>query len=80
PVIPVAVNCATAPLPTGRRVAGFGAAVGRFLDSVDQRVLLIGTGGLSHSPPSLEVDAYKLSDDERARIIADGMADARNKI
>ncbi|WP_199177983.1 3-carboxyethylcatechol 2,3-dioxygenase [Mycobacterium hubeiense] len=80
PVIPIAVNCATAPLPTGRRVAGFGAAVARFLDSVDQRVLLIGTGGLSHSPPSLEVDSYQLSDDERARIIAAGMADARNKI
>jgi 2,3-dihydroxyphenylpropionate 1,2-dioxygenase len=80
PVIPVAVNCATAPLPTGRRVAEFGAAVGQFLDEVDQRVLLIGTGGLSHSPPSLEVDAYELSDDERARIIAEGMADARTKI
>ena len=80
PVIPVPVNCATAPLPSGRRVAEFGASVGRFLDALDQRVLLIGTGGLSHSPPSLEVDTYDLSDDERARIIAEGMADARTKI
>nr|MDT0525159.1 3-carboxyethylcatechol 2,3-dioxygenase [Streptomyces sp. DSM 41633] len=80
PVIPVAVNCATAPLPTARRVADFAAEVGRFLDGLDQRVLLIGTGGLSHSPPSLEVDTYDLSDEDRARIIAEGMADARNKI
>ncbi len=80
PVIPVAVNCATAPLPTGRRVADFGAEVGRFLDGIDERVLVIGTGGLSHSPPSLEVDTYDLSDEDRARIIAEGMADARNKI
>jgi 2,3-dihydroxyphenylpropionate 1,2-dioxygenase len=80
PVIPVPVNCATAPLPTGRRVAEFGAAIGRFLDGVDRRVLVIGTGGLSHSPPSLEVDTYDLSDQERARLIADGMADARTKI
>jgi 2,3-dihydroxyphenylpropionate 1,2-dioxygenase len=80
PVIPVPVNCATAPLPTGRRVADFGTAVGRFLDGVDQRVLLIGTGGLSHSPPSLEVDTYDLSDEERARLIADGMAEARTRI
>lgn len=80
PVIPIAVNCATAPLPTAGRVADFAAEVGRFLDGVDQRVLLIGTGGLSHSPPSLEIDTYDLSDEERARIIADGMADARNKI
>ncbi len=80
PVIPVPVNCATAPLPTGRRVADFGAEVGRFLDGIDERVLVIGTGGLSHSPPSLEVDAYDLSDGDRARIIAEGMAEARNKI
>jgi 2,3-dihydroxyphenylpropionate 1,2-dioxygenase len=80
PVIPVPVNCATAPLPTGRRVAEFGTAIGQFLDTLDQRVLLIGTGGLSHSPPSLEVDTYDLSDADRARIIAEGMAEARMKI
>jgi 2,3-dihydroxyphenylpropionate 1,2-dioxygenase len=80
PVIPIPVNCATAPLPTGRRVATFGTEVGRFLDGIDGRVLVIGTGGLSHSPPSLEVDTYDLSDEARARIIADGMAQARNKI
>lgn len=80
PVIPVPVNCATAPLPGGRRVADFGAEVGRFLDSIDQRVLVIGTGGLSHSPPSLEVDTYDLSDQDRARIISEGMAEARTKI
>jgi 2,3-dihydroxyphenylpropionate 1,2-dioxygenase len=79
-VIPVPVNCATAPLPSGRRVAEFGAEVGRFLDGLDERALVIGTGGLSHSPPSLEVDTYDFGDDERARIIAEGMADARNKI
>jgi 2,3-dihydroxyphenylpropionate 1,2-dioxygenase len=80
PVIPLPVNCATAPLPTGRRVAELGAEVGRFLDDAGGRVLVIGTGGLSHSPPSLEVDAYDLSDEDRARIIAEGMAEARNKI
>lgn len=80
PVIPVPINCATAPLPTGRRVAEFGAAVGNYLDTLDGRVLLIGTGGLSHSPPSLEVDTYDLGDAERAQLIRDGMAEARNKI
>jgi len=80
PVIPIAVNCATAPLPTARRVADFAAEVGRFLDGIDERVLLIGTGGLSHSPPSLEVDTYDISDEDRARIIAEGMADARTRI
>lgn len=80
PVIPVPINCATAPLPTGRRVAEFGNAIGNFLDGCGQRTLVIGTGGLSHSPPSLEVDTYDLSDEERARIIASGTAEARTKI
>jgi 2,3-dihydroxyphenylpropionate 1,2-dioxygenase len=80
PVIPIAVNCATAPLPTARRVAAFATEVGNFLDDLDKRILLIGTGGLSHSPPSLEVDTYNLSDQDRALIIAEGMAEARNKI
>ncbi|CAN5814286.1 3-carboxyethylcatechol 2,3-dioxygenase [soil metagenome] len=80
PVIPVPVNCATAPLPSGRRVAEFGAAVSSYLDTIDQRVLLIGTGGLSHSPPSLEVDTHDLSDAARARLITDGLAEARTKI
>ncbi|BBZ77115.1 2,3-dihydroxyphenylpropionate/2,3-dihydroxicinnam ic acid 1,2-dioxygenase [Mycolicibacterium anyangense] len=80
PVIPIAVNCATAPLPTAARVAQFGSAVGGYLDTLDERVLVIGTGGLSHSPPSLEVDAYEISDDVRARLISEGMAEARTKI
>ena len=52
----------------------------RFLAQRDDRVLIIGTGGLSHSPPSLEVDTYDISDEERARIIAEGMPAAREKI
>lgn len=80
PVIPVAINCATAPLPRADRVLALGDAVGRFLDEADDRVLVIGTGGLSHSPPSLEVDTYDISDEDRARIIAEGAAGARKKI
>lgn len=80
PVIPVAINCATAPLPRAERVLALGDAVGRYLDSKSDRVLVIGTGGLSHAPPSLEVDTYDISDAERARIIAEGSEAARKKI
>ncbi|MDV7352791.1 3-carboxyethylcatechol 2,3-dioxygenase [Rhodococcus oxybenzonivorans] len=80
PVIPVPVNCATAPLPTAARALALGDAVRRYLDEKGDRVLIIGTGGLSHSPPSLEVDTYDISDEERARIIAEGAAAARKKI
>ena len=80
PVIPVAINCATPPLPRAERVVALGEAVGRFLDTQDERVLVIGTGGLSHSPPSLEADAYDLTDEERARLIEEGRATASQKI
>lgn len=80
PVIPVPINCATAPLPSARRVLALGEAVGKFLDTLDARVLVIGTGGLSHSPPSLELDAYDISDEERRRVIKEGAAAARKKI
>ncbi|BBZ70496.1 3-carboxyethylcatechol 2,3-dioxygenase [Mycobacterium paraseoulense] len=80
PVIPIAINCATAPLPTAARVLDFGAAVAEFLDQQQLRALVIGTGGLSHSPPSLDVDAYQLTDDERRRLITEGMPAAREKI
>ncbi|WP_019546629.1 3-carboxyethylcatechol 2,3-dioxygenase [Streptomyces sulphureus] len=80
PVIPVAVNCATPPLPTARRVLDVGRAVGAFLDGREERVLVIGTGGLSHSPPSMESDAFALSDEERAKRIEEGREAARKKI
>lgn len=80
PVIPLPVNCATPPLPPAERALAFGRAAGSFLDGLTERVLVIGTGGLSHSPPSLEVDTFELADEERARLIADGAEAARKKI
>ncbi|HEV7871242.1 MAG TPA: 3-carboxyethylcatechol 2,3-dioxygenase [Modestobacter sp.] len=80
PVLPVSVNCAMPPLPTADRVLALGSAVGRFLDGRDDRVLVIGTGGLSHSPPSLEIDDYYISDEDRAALIAAGSEAARSLI
>ncbi|AFM18421.1 hypothetical protein Mycch_3688 [Mycolicibacterium chubuense NBB4] len=51
PVIPVFVNSVATPLGPIRRVRALGAAVGRYLASLGQRVLIIGSGGLSHDPP-----------------------------
>lgn len=52
PVIPVFVNAAAPPLgPIGRSRA-LGAAVGTWLATLDKRVLVIGSGGLSHDPPA----------------------------
>ncbi len=50
-VIPVFVNCAAPPLPTLARARALGAAVGAWAEAAPERVLVIGSGGLSHDPP-----------------------------
>ncbi|MGE0798854.1 MAG: 3-carboxyethylcatechol 2,3-dioxygenase [Lautropia sp.] len=52
PVVPIFVNCAADPRPTMRRVRTLGAEVGRFLANRSLRVAIIGSGGLSHDPPT----------------------------
>ncbi|MGE2728700.1 3-carboxyethylcatechol 2,3-dioxygenase [Mycolicibacterium vaccae] len=51
PVIPVFVNSVATPLGPMRRVRALGDAVGAFLGTLGKRVLVIGSGGLSHDPP-----------------------------
>src|ERR1700682_2727474 len=51
PVIPIFINSVATPLGPLRRVRALGAAVGTYLATLGQRVLVIGSGGLSHDPP-----------------------------
>lgn len=51
PLLPIFINCAAPPLPSFRRTFAFGDAVGRWAGALERRVLLIGSGGLSHDPP-----------------------------
>lgn len=51
PVIPIFVNSVARPLGPLCRTRALGAAVGDYLVGLDRRVLLIGSGGLSHDPP-----------------------------
>ena len=51
PVIPIFVNSVATPLGPLRRSRALGSAVGNYLASLDKRVLVIGSGGLSHDPP-----------------------------
>jgi 2,3-dihydroxyphenylpropionate 1,2-dioxygenase len=50
-MIPIFINCALSPRPTLPRVRALGAAVGRWAAKCPQRILIIGSGGLSHDPP-----------------------------
>ena len=49
-VVPLAVNVTQYPFPTGRRCYALGKAIRRAVDSYDQdlRVVIFGTGGMSH--------------------------------
>jgi 2,3-dihydroxyphenylpropionate 1,2-dioxygenase len=51
PVVPIFINSVATPLGPLTRVRALGAAVGRFVAGLDKRVLLLGSGGLSHDPP-----------------------------
>src|ERR1700758_2364857 len=51
PVIPIFVNAIGVPLGPLHRCRALGAAVGSYLATLGKRVLVIGSGGLSHSPP-----------------------------
>jgi 2,3-dihydroxyphenylpropionate 1,2-dioxygenase len=51
PVVPVFINCVADPLGPAVRARLLGAAVGDALRGMDRRVLVLGSGGLSHDPP-----------------------------
>jgi len=55
-VLPVFINCAADPRPSFRRVRAFGAALGEYLAEQDMKVTLVGSGGLSHDPPTPRID------------------------
>ena len=66
-VIPVFVNCAAPPLPTFLRVRALGAAIGAWAAQAPERVLIIGSGGLSHDPPMASLESAP--PEVRARLI-----------
>ena len=51
-VLPIFINCAADPRPSFKRVRNFGAAIGAFFAGKDMRITFIGSGGLSHDPPT----------------------------
>ena len=56
PVLPVFINCAADPRPSFRRVRAFGEALGDFLAKQDIKITVVGSGGLSHDPPTPRID------------------------
>ena len=55
PTIPVFINSVAPPIASCRRSRLLGQAMGRFVSRLDKRVLVIGSGGISHEPPVPEI-------------------------
>ena len=51
PIIPVFINAVGLPLGPMKRIRLLGEAIGRELATLNKRVLIVGSGGLSHDPP-----------------------------
>ncbi|MEX3638687.1 3-carboxyethylcatechol 2,3-dioxygenase [Paraburkholderia sp. BR14320] len=68
PVVPVFINSVAAPMASCRRARLLGDALGRALARSKQRVLVIGSGGISHEPPVPELAGA--SDEVAERLIA----------
>lgn len=51
PVIPIFINCVAPPFVPISRIRRLGEAVGRHLETLDAKVLIVSSGGLSHDPP-----------------------------
>ncbi|MGE0215789.1 3-carboxyethylcatechol 2,3-dioxygenase [Mycolicibacterium sp.] len=51
PLIPVFINSVATPLGPIRRARALGTAVGAYLGGLGKRILVVGSGGLSHDPP-----------------------------
>ncbi|WP_454752674.1 3-carboxyethylcatechol 2,3-dioxygenase [Cupriavidus necator] len=68
PVIPVFINSVAPPMASCRRARLLGDAIGHYLSRLDRRVLVVGSGGISHEPPVPEIDGA--SEEVAERLIA----------
>lgn len=68
PVVPVFINSVAVPMASCRRARLLGDALGRQLVRSGKRVLVIGSGGISHEPPVPEL--VGASDEVAERLIA----------
>jgi len=76
-LVPVVVSCAGPAMPSPARCRAFGAALGAALRSVgDQRVVVVGSGGLSHWLPSSDPDDPAVEEAWRSFLV-DGRPDTR---
>ncbi|MCK5749932.1 MAG: 3-carboxyethylcatechol 2,3-dioxygenase, partial [Oricola sp.] len=77
-MIPIFINCAAPPRPPFSRARALGAAVGAWARSIPERVLILGSGGLSHDPPVPALATAPAA--VRARMIDGGVLGHRERL
>jgi 2,3-dihydroxyphenylpropionate 1,2-dioxygenase len=71
PVLPIFVSCIQPPFVPFRRARALGEAVGRYASGLPyERILLMGTGGISHDPEFLFPSIDNVSEQWRPYILA----------
>ena len=78
PIIPVTMNCTVPPIPTPERAYQVGHVIRDVLNSYpgDERIALIGSGGLSHEPGG---PRYFYIDEEFDRMFLDCLAEGDHR-
>lgn len=71
PVLPIMISCGGPPLPTFSRCHAFGRSVGDAVRAFggEGRALIVGSGGLSHWPPSVSPSDPDISAETRDYVI-----------
>lgn len=71
PIVPIMISSGGAPLPTLARCHTFGRAIGDAIRSFPEkgRALVVGSGGMSHSPPSISPSDPTISPETRDYLI-----------
>lgn len=69
PLVPVFINSVAPPFTPLTRVRRLGEAIGRHLATLDERVLIIASGGLSHDPPVPDLDSA--TEDQRRMLLGE---------
>ena len=67
PIVPVFINSVAPPFTPLKRVRLLGEAIGEYLKTLDQKVLLIASGGLSHDPPVPRLARHRSATPDAAR-------------
>lgn len=80
PIVPVFINSATPPLCSPHRAIEFGRAIGRLTQARAGRIAFVGSGGLSHAPPSLQQPGALLSEVERRALNDGGLVEAATNV